>query len=329
MLDLVSKQRPAEKQINKKVSASTVLMVPPKTFMFNAQTGKDNEFQHITGDADSVLRDKAMGEFTAMVENLRNCGVEVIEFDAYEQGEVLPDAVFPNNWLMTNSKGEVLLFPMLTENRRQEVKPEKLHKTLYAHRRMVSESVFVGGMTDNAVLEGTGAMVIDHANNRIFAALSERCDAQLLHDFAKQQQFDQVVCFSTHGASGKPIYHTNVLMSIGEDIAIICSTCITDDAERYTVLKALEKTHKVIDISYQQMAAHFCGNILQLQSRTGNKLWVMSESAYSGFTRDQRELLKSSGELVVNAIPTIENVGGGSCRCMLAEVFLPSQLDRI
>ena len=305
------------------VPASAVLMVPPRTFMFNPQTGQDNEFQHATCDSDKLLQGKALGEFDNMVNNLRRHGVEVILLDNYQHGEVLPDAVFPNNWFATNRQGEMLFFPMLTENRRQEVKPEAVRQILIKSERKISHSVFVGAEQPHLVLEGTGAMVLDHQNNRVFAALSDRCDSKLLADFAEKQGFDSVICFSTEGATGKPIYHTNVMLSIGQDIAVICSETIVNPEERARVLRELEATHEVIDIDYQQMAEHFCANVLQLISKEAKRLWVMSESAYNGFTIEQKRQLESSGTLVVNPIPTIENVGGGSCRCMLAEIFLP------
>ena len=302
--------------------ASTVVMVPPRTFMFNPQTGLDNEFQHTSSDSDKQLRDKALAEFDNMVNNLRQHGVEVILLDSYRPGEVLPDAVFPNNWLATNRHGEMLLFPMLTENRRKEVKPEVVSQVMVKAGRKIVNSRFVGAEHPELVLEGTGAMVLDHNNNKVYAALSERCDRQLVEAFASQQGISEVICFNTQGSTGKPIYHTNVMLSIGEDIAIICSDTIVEPDEKSRVLAELRATHLVIDISYQQMAEHFCANVLQLMNRQGQRIWAMSESAYKGFTAEQRRQLQDSGVLVVNSIPTIENVGGGSCRCMIAEIFL-------
>lgn len=323
MLDTFAMTQPVR---NQGYPASSVVMVPPRTFMYNTQTGEDNEFQHQLNLSREAIRTRAMAEFEGMVNNLRCHGVAVLLFDEQEDGFCLPDAVFPNNWLGTTREGEVHCFPMLTENRRKEVRPQALKAMLHNAGKQVSKLCFVEGSSPSVSLEGTGAMVLDHQHSRVFAALSERCDKDLLTKYASDNGFDEVISFTTRGSSGKPIYHTNVLLSIGLDTAVICSECIPDELQRERVLVKLQATHKVIDISYSQMAEQFCGNVLQLASNTGKALWVMSSSAFGGFTASQRRMLEASGKLVVNEINTIEQIGGGSCRCMLAEMFLPDAI---
>lgn len=168
-------------------------------------------------------------------------------------------------------------------------------------------------------------MVFDHCHNRVYAALSERCNEQLLKRFTKRTGIKEVISFSTQSSHGKAIYHTNVMMSIGDGFAVVCSDCISDVTERKQVMESLSTHHEVIEISIEQMEEYFCGNILNIRNRDGDALIIMSDSAYQGFTFTQQEILKKHGKLIINSIPTIEKIGGGSCRCMLAEIFLPSQ----
>ena len=309
------------------ILTDTVLMVPPRHFAFNTQTSADNAFQHKPDMSNATLRERVMAEFDAMVARLRNDGMSVITFDSHDsiqgQEQETPDAVFPNNWVTTHPEGDVFLYPMHTPNRRAEVKPDALHVLLQQNGFNVRQMAFVGGPAETVrALEGTGVMVFDRLHQRIYAALSERCDEALLHDFASIAGARDVIAFNTAGSTGTPVYHTNVLMSIGQSTAVICSECIVEE-ERAGVISALSDTHTIIDISMAQMEQQFCGNVLQLKNKKGEPVWVMSESAYQGFTPAQRKIFEQDSTLCVNAIPLIEQVGGGSCRCMLAEIFLP------
>ena len=303
-------------------------MVPPKEFAFNAETARDNEFQHQVTESTEQVRKQAMQEFKTMVGQLRQVGVQVVEFD-YPLGDVeTPDAVFPNNWFSTTADGALYTFPMACENRQQEVRPEALREALEAAGRAVSsEDSLTDYLAENAHLESTGVMVIDHVNRTIYAALSQRCDREVLEDYAERIGYERVVSFQTALPSGKPIYHTNVMMAIGEHFCVICDEVIPEFERRF-VLKSLAKDKQVVSISLEQMN-QFCGNILELETVNGDKVIAMSQSAYDAFSPAQRAQLSSHGKLLPFNVQTIESIGGGSVRCMLGEVFLPSRKNNL
>lgn len=306
-------------------AAQCVVMVPPINFGYNEQTGRDNAFQKPLTISKERISKRALVEFEKMIGKIRQAGAYVIKLNPPANGLLTPDAVFPNNWFMTNNHGDLFIFPMLTENRQREIQFDALSVVLsHAQKSIRQVSTIGNGIDKNRVLEGTGAMVLDRANSRIYAALSERCNPDMLQDFANIAGFSEVITFDTLGMDGKPIYHTNVVMSIGECIAVICSECIPDSEQREEVLAKLSEHHTVIDINKEQMNK-FCGNTLQLKNLRGERLWVMSQTAWDNFKPQQRQLFQSDGIPLVCEIPTIESVGGGSCRCMLAEVFLPGK----
>lgn len=308
----------------------TLLMVRPVDFGFNAQTGADNVFEHLAKDDPSVVTGRAMQEFGAMVQKLRAAGINVLVLERAHRRhrEKTPDAVFPNNWVTIDHHGAVMVFPMKTPNRRAETGRiadvmQLLHASGYVtHGR----PTYVGNGSHHA-LEGTGAMVLDHRDKVAYAALSERCDAQLLEQYAHKQHYAAPVAFHTQGSGGKPFYHTNVMMSVGDGFAVVCDECIADAQERSRVLDDLRQTHELVDISLQQTEMHFCANILQVANNAGEPFIVMSQNAYNGFTEDQRRSLAKYGQLLPVDIHTIESVGGGSARCMMAEVFAPKATE--
>mgnify|MGYP001302781909 FL=1 len=303
-------------------NARCVVMVPPKEFRYNAETAQDNEFQHKVDLNDGLVRDKAMQEFVAMVSGLRQAGVQVIEFDYPVSEKETPDAVFPNNWFSTTAEGELFVFPMACANRQLEVRPQALIEALErADKKVITQSSLVSFAKRSAFLESTGVMVMDHVNQTIYAALSHRCDREVLEEYAQKIGYQRVISFQTMLPSGHPIYHTNVMMAVGESFCVICDELIPEFERRF-VIKSLAKDKQVISISLQQMN-QFCGNILQLESSDGSKLIAMSLSAYYAFTPAQRSQLSTHGKLLPFDVSTIENIGGGSVRCMLAEVFLP------
>ncbi|UAB72789.1 amidinotransferase [Vibrio sp. SCSIO 43132] len=308
-------------------NANCVVMVPPKEFAFNAETAQDNEFQHSVNESTEVIREKAMAEFGNMVKTLRQNGIQVVEFD-YPTGQAeTPDAVFPNNWFSTTGNGEFFTFPMACENRRQEVRSNALIEALEQSGRQVhSTNESLLKYTDkHAYLESTGVMVKDHINRTLYAALSQRCDREVLEDYAEQIGYDRVISFQTAlPETGHPIYHTNVMMAIGESFSVICDEVIPEYERRF-VMKSLAKDRQVISISIEQMN-QFCGNILELQSVNGDKLIAMSLSAYNAFSDTQRTQLSQHGKLLPFDVSTIETIGGGSVRCMLGEVFLPPRV---
>lgn len=305
-------------------NANCVVMVPPKEFRFNEETARDNEFQNQISLGQEAVRQKTMAEFKAMVSKLRQEGVQVVEFDYPESSVATPDAVFPNNWFSTTEEGAFFTFPMACENRREEVRPQALIDALIAAGREVTHQDSLTQYThDQAFLESTGVMVIDHCNKTIYAALSQRCDRLVLEEYAKRIGYPRVISFQTRLPSGKPIYHTNVMMAIGEQFCVICDEVIPEFERRF-VLKSLAKDKQVISISIEQMN-RFCGNILQLETVNGSKVIAMSQSAYDAFSEAQRNQLATHGKLLPFDVTTIEDIGGGSVRCMLGEVFLPKR----
>ncbi|MBY8040037.1 arginine deiminase-related protein [Vibrio fluvialis] len=304
-------------------SANCVVMVPPKEFKYNAETAKDNEFQHQIALSDEQVRAQAMQEYTDMVANLLREGVQVVEFDYPLSDVETPDAVFPNNWFSTTADGGFFTFPMACANRQQEVRPQALIAALQqAGRQVRLRDSLVEYQEQRAFLESTGVMVMDHVNETIYAALSQRCDREVLEDYAQRIGYSRVVSFQTVLPSGQPVYHTNVMMAVGESFCVICDEVIPEFERRF-VVKSLAKDKQVISITLEQMN-RFCGNILQLENASGDKLIAMSQSAYDAFTPSQRLQLSGHGKLLPFNVKTIEDIGGGSVRCMLGEVFLPA-----
>ncbi|MBY8086096.1 amidinotransferase [Vibrio fluvialis] len=304
-------------------SANCVVMVPPKEFKYNAETAKDNEFQHQIALSDEQVRAQAMQEYTDMVASLRRERVQVVEFDYPLSDVETPDAVFPNNWFSTTADGGFFTFPMACANRQQEVRPQALIAALQqAGRQVRLRDSLVEYQEQRAFLESTGVMVMDHVNQTIYAALSQRCDREVLEDYAQRIGYSRVVSFQTVLPSGQPVYHTNVMMAVGESFCVICDEVIPEFERRF-VVKSLAKDKQVISITLEQMN-RFCGNILQLENASGDKLIAMSQSAYDAFTPSQRLQLSGHGKLLPFKVKTIEDIGGGSVRCMLGEVFLPA-----
>lgn len=325
---MLKQQAILEKKLSSVQNANCVVMVPPKEFAFNAETAQDNEFQHQVNDTTGHIRQLAMQEFNTMVEQLRQAGVQVVVFD-YPLGDLeTPDAVFPNNWFSTTADGRLYTFPMACKNRQQEVKTESLVEALeFAGRPVLARDDLLEYLAQDAHLESTGVMVKDHLNKTVYAALSQRCDREVLEDYAQRIGYQRVVSFQTALPSGKPIYHTNVMMAIGEGFCVICDEVIPEFERRF-VLKSLAKDKQVISISLEQMN-QFCGNILQLETVNGEKVIAMSQSAYDAFSAAQLAQLSSHGKLMPFNVQTIENIGGGSVRCMLGEVFLPSRTHQL
>jgi hypothetical protein len=297
-------------------------MCRPLHFGYNEQTGQDNEFQHQPTGQSSEIQLKAMKEFDRAVQKLTDAGVEVLILE-HDPELRLPDAVFPNNWFTTHADGSIRLYPMKTPNRQQEVAPQKLSRLLQqAGYRVTTIDLVKETLGTPGILEGTGAIVFDHTHRNAYAAISERCSEKLFLDYCEYYQWipTSFVACSSHQ---QPIYHTNVMMSVGKDFAVVCSESIAD-AQRASVIEQL-KQHKshLLEISYLQAEQHFCANILELKSQSGDPVIAMSANAWLGFTPQQQRTLESLGNCVPCDIDTIEYVGGGSMRCMIAENFLP------
>lgn len=305
--------------------ADTILMVRPYDFGFNEETGLDNEFQcQPVGMTEAQINAAAMREFANMVAQLQNRGVNILVLERSSQTWIkTPDAVFPNNWFSTEPSGTIMVYPMYAENRRAEKRVEDIEELFLKNGYDVRNVLNIGRTNEReSFLEGTGSMVIDHESGMVYAAESRRCHQRQFHNFVQARHYTEGILFRTQSSNGNPIYHTNVMMSIGKGYAVICEECIdADDRER--VLSRLSQNHEIISISMEQMEQHFCGNILQVRNSLGERLIVMSRRAYEGFGAEKREALGRFGTLFPVNIDTLELIGGGSARCMMAEIFLP------
>ncbi|MCZ2720623.1 arginine deiminase-related protein [Marinomonas sp. 15G1-11] len=306
--------------------SDTLVMVRPVDFGFNEQTGGDNAFQH-KPDVGENVTEKALIEFQNMVDNLRSVGITTLVLEKGQHNKKTPDAIFPNNWFSTTASGTLLVYPMYAENRRQERRIDDLTELLEAHNYSVNDTQIVGDFNETQeILEGTGVLIFDHIHNRIFAAQSERCHPEQLDRFATKRGYQEVYLFQTTSSHGTPIYHTNVMMSVGDGFAVVCADSITDKEAYQTLKSALAIDREVIEISMEQTEKHFCANILHVKNDQGQPYIIMSQSAYNGFTSSQKAQLEKYGTLLPNPIETIEKIGGGSARCMIAEVFLPKKV---
>ncbi|MFN8509533.1 MAG: arginine deiminase-related protein [Deinococcaceae bacterium] len=301
--------------------ANAVLMVRPFGFGFNEETASDNFFQHRAPN-NSLVEAQALQEFSNMVERLESSGLRVCVLEKASDNTLTPDAVFPNNWISTEPDGTVVVYPMAAPNRAAERRRLNDVLTLFQNNNLsVSRVIDLSIIAENRVLEGTGSLVVDRATRTPYVAQSSRSDPKLAQVWADILDFRTVCIFETQDARGYPIYHTNVALSIGQGFAVLCSECIPNPAQRHHVLTQLSQSHEVIEITLPQMT-HFCGNILQVQSIRGEPLIVMSDTAFNAFSRHQRTQLSNHGTLLNVGIPTVERIGGGSARCMMAEVFL-------
>lgn len=310
-------------------TTDTILMVRPYDFGFNEETGKDNEFQTRLQMSEKEINARANKEFQAMVNTLRAEGVTVLILEKPETPYArMPDAIFPNNWFSTEHDGTLITYPMAAMNRRVERRPEDVEKLLKANGYKIRNVLHVGELDETErFLEGTGSMIIDHRAEVVYAARSARCNAEQFDNFIRLRFYEQGIMFDTQSSKGNPIYHTNVMMSVGDKYAVVCMDCIVGDEDKHRVRQALEKEFEIIEISMDQMENHFCGNILQVNSAGGRPLIVMSQKAFQGFEPGQIEKLETFGRILPMDLTTIETIGGGSARCMMAEIF--SEKNRV
>jgi hypothetical protein len=290
-------------------------MIEPIGFRSNPETLADNAFQRPPGDeSPQAIEIAAREEFARLREALESRGVEV-EWRAARGNREAPDAVFPNNWFSTHAAGRLVLYPMRSPTRRLE-RREELIAELRARYSVVVD--LTGYEADDRFLEGTGSLVIDERAGIVYASESPRTDRRLVEVWAEQLALEPII-FRATDAADRPIYHTNVVMSVGTAWAVVCSPAV-DPLDRPELLASLaESGHDTIDISFEQMEA-FCGNVLELENDRAEKLIVMSDRAFLAFTDDQRAALAMHADLVHADLTTIETHGGGSARCMLAEL---------
>ena len=300
----------------------TILMIEPVSFGFNQQTAVNNFFQQKDDNIQSHIQELALAEFNDMVKILRANDVDVLIVKDTLQPHT-PDAIFPNNWISFHEGGQVVLYPMFAENRRKERRDDIIQFVSKQKSNVKNIDDFSFWEEQNLFLEGTGSMIFDRVNRYAFAALSERTEKSVFLQFCKVFEFKPVYFSANQSLDGKrlAIYHTNVMMSLAENYAVICLESIDNLEERKLVVDALTQTNKeIIPISEDQMH-HFAGNMLQIENRKAERLLVLSQSAYDSLNKQQIDKLTAYNKLIVISIPTIERVGGGSVRCMMAEVF--------
>ncbi len=298
-----------------------ILMVRPVAFGSNPETAKDNAFQHIADpDNTDAIADQARIEFDAFIMALRAAGVEVFVVEDTPEPRKI-DAVFPNNWISTHDDGLIITYPMLSDIRKLERRPEVVD--MLAANFSVSRLVNLTAWEEqDLILEGTGSLILDRQKRIAYAGLSKRTDLAALKQWAELMRFE-VCAFHATDKFNQLIYHTNVMMSVGQHVAIVCLESIKDADERTQLLSTLEKSgKKVVDISLEQVA-HFAGNALEVMGRD-HAYWVMSSQAYQALSADQMAILREDGAHILHSpLDTIEAYGGGSARCMMAEIFLP------
>lgn len=303
---------------------NTILMIRPVQFRMNEQTAVNNYFQEDLDIKDREINTKAQQEFDDFVAKLRAAGVTVIVENDDIKGNT-PDSVFPNNWVSFHESGNVAIYPMFAENRRKERREEifiRLESEGFVIKNIID---YTAAENEGIFLEGTGSILMDRQNERAYCALSDRANEDLFIEFCEDFEYTPVIFTANQNVDGKrlPIYHTNVMMCLAEEFCVICLDSIDDKKEQKNVLKHLKETSKeVIKITESQMH-HFAGNMLQVLGENDQKLLVMSADAHQSLTSDQVNRIEKHCKIVSSDLSTIETCGGGSARCMMAEVFLP------
>lgn len=299
--------------------ATTILMIRPAAFGFNEETAANNYFQTNPGISKEVLQQKALAEFDTMVQLLRNGEIDVLVMDDTKEPPK-PDAIFPNNWLSTSPNGTVSVFPMYAPNRRAEKRDDILQQ-LARHFVIKDVQDWSEYEAEGRFLEGTGSMVIDHDNKMIYAAVSERTNLSVLEKYAATNNYQAIVFLATD-KNGQPVYHTNVMMALGSAFCVLCEEAIEEEWELIAVRQLLESTgYIIIPITREQMHA-FAGNMLEVKNKTGENILILSQTAFDSLRKEQKQMLEAYAQLLPVAVPTIEQVEGGSVRCMMAEIFL-------
>lgn len=306
-------------------ATNTLLMVRPAAFRLNEETAVNNYYQNKDIKFKNIdVNKQAQEEFDTMVKKLRAAGVNIVIFHDDGSNDT-PDSVFPNNWVSFHENGDIALYPMFAVNRRRERREEvikQLENTGFKIKNVVDYTI---AEDDNLFLEGTGSLVLDRINKKAYCALSPRADEELLIEFCEDFEYTPVIftAYQTVKGDRLPIYHTNVMMCIAKDYAVICLDCIDDKKERKNVIQHLKEDRKeIIEITEDQVN-NFAGNMLEVQDTNGNSITVMSQSAYESLTSQQRASIEKYSKILSSSLTTIETLGGGSARCMMAEVFLP------
>ena len=300
-------------------------MIRPVAFRMNEQTAVNNYYQKVLdGLLPATVNAKAQQEFDAFVEKLTAAGVDVTVVDDTLNPDT-PDSIFPNNWISFHENGDVALYPMFAENRRQERREDILD--ILEDKGFVINNIvdYTSAEEDGFFLEGTGSLLLDRANAKAYCALSPRADEELFIEFCEDFDYAPVIfeAFQTVDSERKLIYHTNVMMCLGETFAVICADCIDDKKERKMVLDNLKENGKEIILITEAQMNNFAGNMLEVRGANDKRYLVMSAAAHQSLTPKQMEQLEKHAEILSSSLDTIEACGGGSARCMMAEIFLP------
>jgi hypothetical protein len=308
-------------------TTNSILMIRPVAFRMNEQTAVNNYYQKvIDGLSPETVNAKAQEEFDTFVNKLRMVGVDVTVVDDTLEPST-PDSIFPNNWISFHENGDVALYPMFAENRRLE-RREEILDILEDKGFVVNEIMdYSSAEEDGFFLEGTGSIVLDRENDKAYCALSPRADEELFIEFCEDFEYTPVIfeAFQTVGNERKLIYHTNVMMCVADTFAVICADCIDDKKERKMVLDSLKSDGKEIILITEDQMNNFAGNMLELQGADERRYLIMSASAHKSLTKKQIAQLEEHITILSSSLDTIEACGGGSARCMMAEIFLPKE----
>ena len=305
----------------KKNLTNKILMVRPAMFAFNEETAVNNHYQKRDNKPIQEIQNEALLEFNQMVEKLKKVGIDVNVMQDTKEPHT-PDSIFPNNWFSTHYNNTVVLYPMFAENRRLE-RTDNLYN-FFDTQDNLNIVDYSSLEKENIFLEGTGSLVLDRKNKKAYCSLSQRADEKLLDIFCSDSGFKKIAfhSFQTVNGERKPIYHTNVMMAMGENYAILCADAIDDANEKEKVIAELKADKKEIVFITENQVEHFLGNAIELINNEGTKICVMSSTAYSVLTDEQKNIIEKYDVIVPVDVKTIEKYGGGSARCMIAELFI-------
>ncbi|SED56006.1 citrulline utilization hydrolase CtlX [Tenacibaculum sp. MAR_2010_89] len=307
-----------------KQTTNTILMVRPSSFRMNEQTAVNNYYQQeLAGMLPVTINAKAQEEFDDFVGKLEGVGVEVVVIEDTKTPDT-PDALFPNNWISFHENGDVAVYPMFAENRRLEKRDDVLE--VLESKGFIIENVidYSEAEEEGIFLEGTGSMILDRTNQKAYCALSPRADEELFIEFCEDFEYTPVVFVAnqTVGSNREAIYHTNVMMCVAETFVVVCLDAIDDKKEKKELVKHFKSDGKEVIAITEKQVTQFAGNMLQLIGNDDERFLVMSSSAYNSLTKNQVAIIEKHCKIVHSSLETIETCGGGSARCMMAEVFL-------
>ncbi len=303
-------------------STNSVLLIRPTNFLFNTETAVSNSFQNSIDEDSRCVATKVFKEFENLREALNFIGVDVTTIND-TVSPVKPDAIFPNNWVSFHADGIIILYPMLAENRRCERRLDVIEtlKEKFIVKNIIDFSIYE---KENKFLEGTGSIVFNHVHKIAYACLSPRTNKDIFVQLCSKLGY-QPIYFNAYNQNGQSIYHTNVMLCVLENIVVICLDSITNPKDKELVLQSFFYTkHIIIDVSFIQMHNFAC-NVLELKTNKNKNIVVLSQRAYDCLEEDKKNIIKIYYELLPILIPTIETIGGGGVRCMIAEIFLPNK----